>query len=745
VVAALIVLAFGSVMLVNAYVGGELVPDHRHAQGSDSAVPREVLDGGPLLDLSGERPRSYSLPPRTIALTFDDGPDPEWTPRVAEVLRRHGVQATFFVVGARVAEHPALVRRLRDDGHELGAHSFTHADLAVLPEWRRRWEYSQTQLAIAGAAGVTTSLIRLPYSSSPAAVDNAYWPILREAGRAGSLHVLTDVDSRDWERPGVARVIANSTPEGEAGGVVLMHDAGGDRAQTVAALDRYLPLMKQRGYRFVTVSDGLDQAVRQAGAAAGAGPGPRGTAFAGNRPASASIEWRGRALVWTVRIARDGLTALTVLLVGVGVLTVARAVLLFATTAYHVRRRRSPRWSWGPPVTAPVSVIVPAYNERAGIAAAVRSLAGGDHPGIEVVVVDDGSTDGTADVVRGLGLPGVRVIRVPNGGKAAALNVGVAAAAYDLVVMVDGDTVFEPDSIRRLVQPLADPRVGAVAGNVKVGNRGSVVARWQHIEYVIGFNLDRRLYDVMQVMTTVPGAIGAYRRQALAAVGGVSDDTLAEDTDLTMALTRAGWRVVYEERARAWTEAPATLRQLWTQRYRWSYGTMQAMWKHRRAVIERGPSGRFGRLGLPMLALFQVALPTLAPLIDVLALYGVFFLDRALTAAAWFGMLALQLVTAVVAFRLDRESLRPVWLLPLQQFVYRQLMYLVVIRSVFTALAGVRLRWQKLRRTGEVSVAARRPPPRPRAAPRSGPGLAESAAVESGSIESASVSRSPRG
>jgi cellulose synthase/poly-beta-1,6-N-acetylglucosamine synthase-like glycosyltransferase/peptidoglycan/xylan/chitin deacetylase (PgdA/CDA1 family) len=698
VVAALMLLAFGSVMLVNAYVANEFVPDHRHELGSDSAVPREVAEGGPLLDLSGGRPRSYRMPPRTISLTFDDGPDPVWTPRIADVLRRHGVRATFFVVGARVAERPDLVRRLRADGHELGAHTFTHPDLAALPAWRRDWEYSQTQLAIAGAAGVRTSLIRFPYSSSAAAIDNDYWPIVRDAGRAGYLNVLTDVDSRDWERPGVPRVIANAGWTGTDGGVVLMHDSGGDRAQTVAALERYLPLMRQRGFRFATVSEAFNLALRQSG---GAAPAQR---FAGNQPAPAALQWRGRALVWTVRIARNALDVLTVLLVLVGALTVARMALLFVATAHHVRRRRSPRWSWGSSVTEPVSVVVPAYNEREGIAAAVRSLAGGDHPVIEVVVVDDGSTDGTADVVRGLRLPGVRVIRVPNGGKSAALNIGVAAAAHELIVMVDGDTVFERDSIRRLVQPFGDPAVGAVAGNVKVGNRGSVVARWQHIEYVIGFNLDRRLYDVGRIMTTVPGAIGAYRRRALLAVGGVSDDTLAEDTDLTMALIRAGWRVVYEEYARGWTEAPASIRQLWSQRYRWSYGTMQAMWKHRRAFVERGPSGRLGRLGLPLLALFQVAMPMLAPLIDIMAVYGLFFFDRAQTAAAWLGMLALQFVTAVVAFRLDRESLRPIWLLPVQQFVYRQLMYLVVIRSVATALAGARLRWQKLRRTGEVSV-----------------------------------------
>jgi cellulose synthase/poly-beta-1,6-N-acetylglucosamine synthase-like glycosyltransferase len=303
-------------------------------------------------------------------------------------------------------------------------------------------------------------------------------------------------------------------------------------------------------------------------------------------------------------------------------------------------------------------------------------------------------------------------VRKPNGGKPSALNTGVALARHELIVMVDGDTVFEPDSVRRLVQPFADPRVGAVAGNVKVGNRRSLVAKWQHIEYVIGFNLDRRLYETFRCMPTVPGAIGGFRRSALLAVGGMTDDTLAEDTDLTMALGMAGWQVVYEENARAWTEAPATLGQLWKQRYRWSYGTMQAMWKHRRSIFEAGASGRFSRRCLFFLTTFGVALPLLAPVIDLLALYGLVFLDRGTTALAWLAMLGLQLVTALVAFRLDREKLGVLWVLPLQQFAYRQLMYLVLIQSVATALTGGRLGWQKLRRTGLQPAPA--PAPRPR-------------------------------
>jgi cellulose synthase/poly-beta-1,6-N-acetylglucosamine synthase-like glycosyltransferase len=348
---------------------------------------------------------------------------------------------------------------------------------------------------------------------------------------------------------------------------------------------------------------------------------------------------------------------------------------------------------------------VPAFNEAVGIERAVRSLAASDHPEFEIVVVDDGSTDGTAEIAEGLGLQGVRVLRQANAGKAAALNRGVAAAQYGVIVMVDADTVFEPDTLRRVVAPLADPAVGAVSGNTKVGNRRRLLGRWQHIEYVMGFNLDRRLYDVLRCMPTVPGAIGAFRRSALEEIGGLSRATLAEDTDLTIALNRRGWRVVYEQRARAWTEAPSSLGALWRQRYRWSYGTMQAVWKHR-AAIWHPSEGPIGRRGIPYLVLFQILLPAFAPLIDLFALYGVVFLDPLPVVAYWVGFNVVQAGVAAYAFRLDGESLKPLWAMPLQQFVYRQLMYLVVLESILAALLGTRLRWQHLERTGDVEVAA---------------------------------------
>ncbi|RPE33968.1 bifunctional polysaccharide deacetylase/glycosyltransferase family 2 protein [Kitasatospora cineracea] len=656
------------------------------ATGPAGAVPPEAAHGGPVIDASGATPRTARPAPGTVALTFDDGPDPVWTPKILDVLKQQGVHATFFVVGTQVADHPELARRILAEGHQLGIHTFTHADLGQAAPWRRSLELREAQLAVAGATGTTTALLRPPYSSTNDALTDADWQAVRQAGQAGYLTVLTTLDSEDWQRPGVARIVAGATPPGPAAGqVVLMHDAGGDRSQTVAALAELLPELKRAGYRVGTVSETASIADAA-------------------HPASGVEHWQGRALLLALAGSDRAVAALGWLLWAAGAISVLRAVALVVAARRHRRLRRR---GWGPPVTGPVTVIVPAYNERAGIEAAVRSLLASDHP-VEVIVVDDGSTDGTADLVESLGLPGVRVLRQANAGKPAALNNGLRHASCELVVMVDGDTVFEPDAVRLLVQPFADRRVGAVSGNAKVINRGGLLGRWQHIEYVVGFNLDRRFFDLAQCMPTVPGAVGAFRRSALLRLGGVAEETLAEDTDLTMALCRAGWRVVYEERAIAWTEAPASLSALWRQRYRWCYGTLQAMWKHRRALAQHGQAGKLGRRGLLYLLVFQVLLPLLAPAVDVFAVYGLLFLDPVRIAAVWLGFLVLQALSACYAFRLDGERLGPLWTLPLQQVVYRQLMYLVVIQSVWTALAGNRLRWQRMQRYGSLQAPANR-------------------------------------
>ncbi|MYS94966.1 MULTISPECIES: bifunctional polysaccharide deacetylase/glycosyltransferase family 2 protein [Streptomyces] len=701
ILALLLLLALVCVMLLDGYLRAEVGGDQRVRTGAASDdVPDDVLDGGPIVTFRGGRATTVSVPDKTIALTFDDGPNPTWTPQVLAILEKYDVPATFFLVGSMVSRYPGIVRDMVKQGHEVGIHTFTHVDLSYQSDARVRREMEQTQLALAGAAGITTTLFRAPYSSETDAIDNYSWPVYEKLGQDGYTSVFVDTDSDDWKRPGVSKIVRWATPEKDKGASVLFHDAGGERSQTIEALPKYIEEMRAKGYTFTTISGVMEQTNA---AAPGAFDGPR--LQAAHREATGAVLYEGKALVAAVAVAEWAVPALSVGLMVVGVAVMGRFGMMLVLARRHHRRRNRRRFSWGPTVTRPVSVIVPAYNEKECIANTLDSLAHSTHP-IEIIVVDDGSTDGTADIAESLRMPNVRVIRQANAGKPAALNNGVRNASHDIVVMMDGDTVFEPDTVRQLVQPFADPQVGAVAGNAKVGNRTTVIGAWQHIEYVMGFNLDRRMYDLLRCMPTIPGAIGAFRREAVLAVGGMSEDTLAEDTDITIALHRAGWRVVYQEHARAWTEAPGSLKQLWSQRYRWSYGTMQALWKHRKSLTDKGPSGRFGRVGMPLVVLFQIVTPVFAPLIDLFTLYSMIFIDFRAALLAWCAVLGVQLLCAAYAFRLDREKYRYLLMMPLQQLAYRQMMYLVLIHSCVTALTGGRLRWQKLKRTGEVGTPA---------------------------------------
>ncbi|MEU6192891.1 bifunctional polysaccharide deacetylase/glycosyltransferase family 2 protein [Streptomyces sp. NPDC047061] len=783
ILALLLLLALTCVMLLDGYLRAEVGGDQRVRTGaSSSKVPDKILDGGPILTFRGGQASTVSVPSKTIALTFDDGPNPTYTPQVLKILEQYDVPATFFLVGSMVSRYPSIVKTMVQQGNEVGVHTFTHVDLSYQSDARVNREMQQTQLALAGAAGITTTLFRAPYSSETDAIDNYSWPVYKKLGDEGYTSVFVDTDSDDWKKPGVSKIVKWATPSGTKGASVLFHDAGGERSQTIKALPQYIKKMKAKGYTFTTISGVIEKrntANRQAAAAStgssgqtttglteagvtgtgtgtstgtgtgsqpgtGTGTAPNGTGpngeggtapnggtgtgtgsgsgtgtgtgaatvsrlQAAHRTASGMTLYEGKALIVAVAIAEWALPVLSGLLFVVGIAVMGRFGMMLLIARRHYRLRNKRRFSWGATVTRPVSVIVPAYNEKECIANTLESLAQSTHP-IEVIVVDDGSTDGTSEIARAaadkLGMPNVRVIRQENAGKPAALNNGVRNASYDIVVMMDGDTVFEPDTVRHLVQPFADPEVGAVAGNAKVGNRNTIIGAWQHIEYVMGFNLDRRMYDLLRCMPTIPGAIGAFRREAVLEVGGMSEDTLAEDTDITIAMHRAGWRVVYQEHAKAWTEAPGSLKQLWSQRYRWSYGTMQALWKHRKSLTDKGPSGRFGRVGMPLVVLFQIVTPVFAPLIDVFTIYSMIFVDFEAALLAWLAVLCIQLACAAYAFRLDKEKYRYLAMMPLQQLAYRQMMYLVLIHSCITALTGGRLRWQKLKRTGEVGTPA---------------------------------------
>jgi cellulose synthase/poly-beta-1,6-N-acetylglucosamine synthase-like glycosyltransferase/peptidoglycan/xylan/chitin deacetylase (PgdA/CDA1 family) len=679
-----------------------------HCAGSPLASQNPVLVANGRGGLVSHQP----APGRRIAFTFDDGPSPEWTAKIASILLAQHVPATFFEVGSQVVRYPGLTRMLHRDGFELGNHTFTHASLAALPGWEAHLQISLTESAISGITGVRPRLVRPPYSSSTEAVtpnEERAWGAIAAHGYTIA---LANYDTEDWNRPGVSAIVDNVLNEPNirrgVGGIILMHDAGGNRAETVAALPKLIAALRARHFAFATVSQlaGIPHTAAEV-------------------PASSGQRLRGGAFDAMLALAGFVTNFLTRVVLLVTVLVGLR--MLVGLILAHVQRRRERAYRWVESVgfAPPVSILVPAHDEEVGIERAVRSLAGARYDGpLEVIVVDDGSTDATAAIVQRLDLERVRLIRQRNAGKAAALNRALSASRHEIIVTVDADTVFEPDTLALLVQRFREPDVGAISGNTKVGNRHGLIGRWQHIEYVMGFNLDRRMYEVLGCTPTVPGAIGAFRRQALADIGGVSGATLAEDTDITLDIGRFGWRVVYEARARAWTEAPSTLRALYRQRSRWAYGTIQSMWKHRNAIWSRppalprrgapggGPNARNRRVGsrgaraVLTLALFQLILPLTAPLIDLFAIYSILFQDPMPILAYWLAFNLFQLTLAWVAFGFDNEPRRDLWALPLQQFCHRQVSYLVVYDGVISALLGSHLRWHRIERTGEVGLVA---------------------------------------
>ena len=408
-------------------------------------------------------------------------------------------------------------------------------------------------------------------------------------------------------------------------------------------------------------------------------------------------------------------------------LGIARSLIL---AALALGSRRAAVRPVAPPIDAGrfVSVIIPAFNEERVIATSVRRVLASTDVELEVIVVDDGSKDRTSAIVAEAfaGEPRVRLVTLANGGKARALNHALALAKGDIVVSLDADTEFEPQTIARLARWFADPKLGAVAGNAKVGNRVNLVTRWQAVEYVTAQNLERRALARFQAITVVPGAVGAWRKAALADAGGYPVDTLAEDQDLTIAIQRRGWKIGYDTDAVAWTEAPETFRALARQRFRWAFGTLQCLWKHG-AVIRDGRPAGLAWIGLPQAWLFQIGFALISPIID-LALVVSFIAtgvrvhqhgwaqtesDILRMAAFWLAFTAIDVVCGWVAYRLDhREKRYPALLLIAQRFIYRQIMYSVVLRAVAAALRGPSVGWGKLERSGRIDAGG---PPLPAA------------------------------
>ncbi|MBB4611937.1 glycosyltransferase [Novosphingobium taihuense] len=646
---------------------------------------------------------------KMVSLTFDDGPDPKWTPQILSILERYHVPATFFIVGENGVTNPGLLSRIVADGNEIGNHSYTHPNMADEAKTGIGLELNATQRLIEAFTGRSTRLFRAPYfgDAEPTTPDELIPALI--AQQKGYTVVGLHVDPGDWKRPGAQAIVDRTLQQvyaadaDRSANVILLHDGGGDRSQTVAALPGIITGLQKAGYRIVPTSTlaGLsrDQVM----------PRISGADLLSVRADVAlftALDWLIVALDWTFFFA-----------IALGM---ARAV---GMTLLALRRRReAPRALHSSPDHPLVSVIIPAYNEERVIEASVERILNSDYPNIEVIVADDGSKDRTSALVaKAYGSdPRVTLLTLENGGKAAALNRALTGAKGAIIVALDADTQFEKETISRLVRWFADTRIGAVAGNAKVGNRVNLVTRWQAVEYVTAQNIERRALTRFDAIMVVPGAVGAWRRAALDEVGGYPENTLAEDQDLTIAIQRRGWKIAYDEDAVAWTEAPETFKALSKQRYRWSFGTLQCLWKHRKVLRQGHPSG-LAFIGIPQAWLFQILFAVISPAID-LAL-GVSIIGTAIRvmqhgwaqtqtdvlrmAFYWAAFTGVDLACGWIAFRLDtREKRFPALLLLAQRLVYRQLMYSVVIRSIGSALAGLGVGWGKLERTGRVNASA---------------------------------------
>jgi cellulose synthase/poly-beta-1,6-N-acetylglucosamine synthase-like glycosyltransferase/peptidoglycan/xylan/chitin deacetylase (PgdA/CDA1 family)/spore germination protein YaaH len=646
--------------------------------------------------------------PHKIALTFDDGPDPEWTPQILDILKAKHVPATFFIVGENAEMSPRLVQREVTESHDVGNHTFTHPNLGESPPSIVALELNATQRLFEALTGHSMRLFRAPYfgDAEPTTADELV-PI-QIAQKMGYFSVGLHVDSEDWQRPGVGTIVSNvlngidTTNVDRKGQVVLLHDGGGERSQTVAALPRIIDGLRSRGYDFVTVSTlaGLTQDQTMPPLA------PGSLSRWADRSVFLALGFFGHFVRWLL-VAAISLGFARLLLLGC----------LALINRMRERRNRQPELGADPPL---VSVLIPAFNEEKVIVSSIRQILRSRYANLEIIVVDDGSIDATSAVVTEhyASEPRVRLLTIPNGGKAHAVNTALQEASGTVVVALDADTQFEPDTISRLVRWFADPKVGAVAGNAKVGNRINLITVWQALEYVTAQNLERRALAALGAITVVPGAVGAWRRDALEQLGGFPSDTLAEDQDLTIAVQKAGYHVLFDSEAIAWTEAPDTARGLARQRFRWAYGTLQCLWKHRDATFNPR-RGALGMVALPQVWLFQILFSVVSPLVDLVLVWQIIattldylqhrgqFDDTNLLRMLVFyaAFMTVDLAASALAFAMEKkEKWSLLWWLVLQRFGYRQLMYYVVVRSVWTALRGPSVGWGTQERKATVTA-----------------------------------------
>ncbi|MFZ2886282.1 MAG: bifunctional polysaccharide deacetylase/glycosyltransferase family 2 protein, partial [Minisyncoccia bacterium] len=631
---------------------------------------------------------------KTIALTFDDGPHPEYTREVMALLKQENVPATFFLIGSNVVKHPEVAREIVESGFEIGNHTFTHSEHMADSEARLRRELVSTDQVIRDATGRHAILFRPPFLED---VDVGEFDggrlestEVRWAEEMGYVVVGANLDTRDWnvsegDSETVSARLYERLPTDNRPVVIIMHEHAGAGA-TIDALRTFIPEMRARGYRFVHVSEYF------------------GLTPAETMPVSEASGLWNAALVSAAKLFVLGGVVLAAIVGIISVLGIVRMWMIVALRKTYVPfTRRSQGTFEG--VRTPLSILIPAYNEAANIEATVRSVLAAASPRDEIIIIDDGSTDNTNAIVRMLCARHSQIILMSktNGGtKGAALQYALPHAAHEIVVCIDADTIVARDSLDLLVPYFDDPLVAAVAGKIYPTRVHSVLSTFQYLEYMQGQNLDKEVMQLGNAIGVVPGALGAWRKSALVRVDGYSPDTVVEDQDLTIALLAAGYRVHFEPNAKAYTETPDTLGSFFRQRSRWVFGTVQCAWKYRDQLFSvRRPA--LGWIVLPNLVFFNLFIPLLVPIVDGAVIAGLFgWINIWMVIGPFIIFTLFDMWCALEALAYEKRPVaRLVPLVLWQRFFYRYIMAAAIAKSFGRALAGSFVGWGTQTRRGE--------------------------------------------
>jgi cellulose synthase/poly-beta-1,6-N-acetylglucosamine synthase-like glycosyltransferase/peptidoglycan/xylan/chitin deacetylase (PgdA/CDA1 family)/spore germination protein YaaH len=709
---------------------GDILDITRKPQIGQRVVTMDDDDSIPIgyRSITAETMNSYPLSytvmqtgyhPNEVSLSFDDGPDPTWTPKILKILKEKNVVGTFFMIGSEAQNNVGVMRQVYREGHEIGNHTWFHPDISEISNSSVDLELNLTERLFAAELGVQPLYFRPPYSIDQEPDTNDQAAPADRIQNLGYIIIGDKIDTDDWDEnpPKSPQEITDSVFQQIAdmqtrtwmrGSIILLHDGGGDRAATVAALPILIDALRARGYKIVPVSALMGKTRAEV-----------------MPPLNKHQRWEARIdsvafFVWAF------FNHFVIAVFFVGDILMSARLIIIGVFAVIDRLRKRKNFA-GPDYAPRVAVLIPAYNEEKVIVRTIRSVMMSNYKNIRIIVIDDGSKDNTyraacdaypADIASGR----LTVLNKPNGGKADALNYALARTNEEIYVGIDADGVIAHDAITKLVCHFANPEIGAVAGNAKVGNRVNLWTRWQALEYITSQNFERRALDLFDVVMVVPGAIGAWRTQAVKDGGGYHTNTVAEDADLTMNLLEQGYAVIYEDSALAFTEAPVNMDGLMRQRFRWSFGILQAIFKHRGAIARRRAMGLFA---LPNTLIFQILLPLFSPFIDLMFFAGVinYIYDRHFhpeTASAasfekllafFLAFLVIDFAASALAFTLERKhpaSKGDAWLLFhiwIQRFTYRQVFSIVLFKTVKRAIDGKPFAWDKLDRTATMSKA----------------------------------------